>query len=69
MKSTEHPNGSFRGTSVPVIPHMVVSDVRRIAGLLTRLIGPKPEDWVLDVLVTAAILMVAIRIWSWFMHG
>jgi hypothetical protein len=48
---------------------MVVSDVRRIAGFLMRLIGPEPEDWVLDVLVTAAILIVAAQIWNWFAHG
>jgi hypothetical protein len=48
---------------------MVVKDMRRIVGLLTRLIGPEPEDWVLDVLVTAAILIVTARVWSWFMHG
>src|SRR5688572_1832340 len=68
-KSPRPPNVTFRRTSAPLMPRMVVSDVRRIVGRLMRLIGPEPEDWVLDVLVTAAILMVTARVWSWFMHG
>lgn len=43
--------------------------MQKTVEFLVRLIGPGPEDWILDILMAALIVLLAVRGWSWFGHG